>query len=293
MRRNGCSTCTAGFNLADGSVTLPKLAAELRNSLFRGLKARNEYLGDAADDQPFRIYQADGTPGITAVTDLDGDYHLVFKNPRALLSGPISGAPERIDELRIFITNGGISQTVHRVDPWTYSSERDGDSVQHLRRRGIERRSVDHRQHRGFRGARVPRKRSGRRPSLTYSLPIEPQLETNTALVRRLQTGGGGNVEQRVLVDVEASAATVDKIIVEDSQLYATEEVIVSEATPATVTFENIRFDLGYFGDESALNPNFYVVGRYYYNFTRYTPRVVEYVTGNSGPKHWVDGVAE
>ena len=99
--------------------------------------------------------------------------------------------------------------------------------------------------------------------------------------------------EQRVLVDAPASDASVDRIIVEDSQLFATRDVIVHEATPQQVTgWANQRFDLGYFGDESALDATFYVVGRYYYNFVKYTPRVVAYISGNSGPKHWVDANA-
>ena len=97
---------------------------------------------------------------------------------------------------------------------------------------------------------------------------------------------------QRVLVDVPASDDTVDKIIIEDSQLYTTRDRVVHEATPKRATYENIRFDLGYFSDESALDARFYTVGRFYYNFAKYTPRVVAYVAGNSGPKHWVDGNA-
>ena len=67
---------------------------------------------------------------------------------------------------------------------------------------------------------------------------------------------------------------------------------MVHQGTAKQATYVNQRFDLGYFGDESALDANFYVVGRYYYNFTKYTPRVVAYITGNSGPKHWVDADA-
>ena len=122
---------------------------------------------------------------------------------------------------------------------------------------------------------------------LTYSMPINPAFQN-------IGTGGGSgpSAEQRVLVDVPASQQTVDKIIVEDSQLYTTVINVTHEATPQSVTFENVRFDLGYFSDESALDANFYNVGRFYYNFARYTPRVVSYITGNSGPKHWIDGVA-
>ena len=104
--------------------------------------------------------------------------------------------------------------------------------------------------------------------------------------------GGSAAAEQRVLVDVPASAATEDKLILEDGQAYTTIDQFVHEATPATATYENISFDLGYFSEESALDPNFYVVGRYYYNFAKHTPRVVAYVSGNSGPKHWVDANA-
>ena len=39
-----------------------------------------------------------------------------------------------------------------------------------------------------------------------------------------------------------------------------------------SATYDSVSFDLGYFGDESALDANFYVVGRYYYNFTKHTP---------------------
>ena len=88
------------------------------------------------------------------------------------------------------------------------------------------------------------------------------------------------------------AAATRDKIIEEDSQLYTTVDRVVHEGTPKQATYENVRFDLGYFSDESALDANFYVVGRFYYNFSKYTPRVVAYITGNSGPKHWVDANA-
>ena len=98
--------------------------------------------------------------------------------------------------------------------------------------------------------------------------------------------------EQRVLIDVPASEATRDKIIVEDSQLYTTIDRVVHEATANQATYESVRFDLGYFSDESALDATFYRVGRFYYNFAKYTPRVVAYVSGNSGPKHWVDGDA-
>ena len=101
-----------------------------------------------------------------------------------------------------------------------------------------------------------------------------------------------GNQEQRVLIDVPASAATRNKIIEEDSQLYTTVDRVVHEGTAKQATYENVRFDLGYFSDESALDANFYVVGRFYYNYSKYTPRVVAYVSGNSGPKHWVDGNA-
>lgn len=105
----------------------------------------------------------------------------------------------------------------------------------------------------------------------------------------RAPVAGG---EQRVLVDVPASNDTLNKIILENSQLYTTRERIVHQATAKQASFETIGFDLGYFSDESALDPNFYVVGRYYYNFAKYTPRVVAYISGNSGPKHWIDGDA-
>ena len=102
----------------------------------------------------------------------------------------------------------------------------------------------------------------------------------------------GNPSEQRVLVDVPASASTRDKIIEEDSQLYTTRDVVVHEATANQATYASISFDIGYFGDERALDPTFYRVGRYYYNFVKHTPRVVAYVSGNSGPKRWVDGDA-
>lgn len=84
------------------------------------IKTLNAYLADPLDTTPYRIYQADHQPGILAVGDLDGDYLLVLKNPRAMISGAAIGNEDRIDELRVFITNGGISQRVHAVDPWTY-----------------------------------------------------------------------------------------------------------------------------------------------------------------------------
>ena len=111
--------------------------------------------------------------------------------------------------------------------------------------------------------------------------------------VRAKLGDGSGATEQRVLVDVPASEATRDKIIEEDSQLYTTIDRVVHEATANQASYVNQRFDLGYFGDESALDANFYVVGRYYYNFVKHTPRVVAYISGNSGPKHWVDANAE
>ena len=101
------------------------------------------------------------------------------------------------------------------------------------------------------------------------------------------------NREQgRVVIDVPASADTVDKIIEEDSQLYTTRSVVVHEATDNQATYVTQRFDLGYFADESALDATFYRAGRFYYNFAKYTPRVVAYISGNSGPKQWVDGNA-
>ena len=275
-----------GVTLADNSVTKPKLSPEVRTELESdtGLKARNYYLGDVTDSTPVRIYQQDGTPGITAVTDLDGDYILVIKNPSAMISGAVVGNEDRIDELRIFITNGGLSQVVHRVDPYTWTSEsqviafnisdaEESSVVASITENYVEFTIAPY----------VSNGAVGTR--LMYRLPIVADLETNTAMVGRL-------VEQRVLVDVPASDATVDKLIVEDSQLYTTETVVVHQTTAQQVAFENIRFDLGYFSDESALDPQFYRVGRFYYNFARYTPRVVAYVSGNSGPKRWIDGVA-
>lgn len=105
-------------------------------------------------------------------------------------------------------------------------------------------------------------------------------------------SGDMSSFVQRVLVNVAASAGSVDKWILEDGQAYTTVERIISQGTPKDAAFESVRFDLGYFGDESALDPTFYAVGRYYYNFARHTPRVNRYVSGNSGPKHWVDGDA-
>ena len=106
-------------NIVHGNTArLDQIEAELG----RGLKSRTYYLGDDQDTTPYRIYQADGSPGIAEVADLDGDYVLVLKNPSAMISGAIVGNENRIDELRIFITNGGIAQRVHSVDPYTYSS---------------------------------------------------------------------------------------------------------------------------------------------------------------------------
>ena len=98
--------------------------------------------------------------------------------------------------------------------------------------------------------------------------------------------------EQRVVVDVPASNDTIDKIILENGEAYTTVERVIHQATPNQATYDSIRFDLGYFGDESALSATFYRVGRFYYNFTKHTPRVVAYISGNSGPKHWIDGDA-
>lgn len=120
----------------------------------------------------------------------------------------------------------------------------------------------------------------------------EDGLDADVRAKLNAHTEAGGEGEQRVLVDVPASEATRDKIIEEDSQLYTTVDRVVHEATPKRASFESVRFDLGYFGDESALDPRFYAVGRFYYNFTKYTPRVVAYISGNSGPKHWVDANA-
>ena len=96
-----------------------------RRAIHNSLKSPNIYLGDRYDTAPFRVYQADGLPGILNVADLDGDYSLVLKRPEALveniaaLDTPTKRA--RIDELRIFIFNGGVGTVVHRVSPWAYA----------------------------------------------------------------------------------------------------------------------------------------------------------------------------
>ena len=115
----------------------------------------------------------------------------------------------------------------------------------------------------------------------------------NTAIAAYLAANPIAQTEQRVLVNVPASNATVDKIIEEDGQLYTTVDRVTHQATAKQAAYQNIRFDLGYFSDESALDATFYRPGRYYYNFALYTPRVVAYISGNSGPKHWVDANAE
>lgn len=102
------------------------------------------------------------------------------------------------------------------------------------------------------------------------------------------------DIDQRVLVDVPASAETVDKLIIEDEELYETVDRVVHEGTPAQATFmdqlrPNRQF-IGFFYDESALDPAFYAAGRWYYNLAENTERVNRYISGNSGPKHWVDG---
>ena len=257
-----------------------------RRAIHNSLKSPNIYLGDRYDTAPFRVYQENGLPGILNVADLDGDYSLVLKRPEALVENvaalATAQARARIDELRVFIFNGGIGTVVHRVAPWTYSdvAQTIDFDVSAAEETGAASRITGDEVI--FRLVAYANNGAVGNP-LTYSMPINPAFEPPASAMQ---------TEQRVLVDVPASPATVDKIIVEDSQLYATEEVTRGGTTPATVTFENIRFDLGYFGDESALDPNFYVVGRFYYNFSRYTPRVVAYITGNSGRKHWVDGVA-
>ena len=94
----------------------PTVDRDARNEL----KTLNDYLGSDVDTTPFRMYQADGQPGILSVSDLDGDYLLVIKNLRAWVTGALAGNTDRLDEIRVFITNGRLSQVVHRIDPWSY-----------------------------------------------------------------------------------------------------------------------------------------------------------------------------
>ena len=188
----GAFVSQSGGEPADGSVTEAKLAQAVRDKLDHdiGLKPKNYYLGDVTDNLPFRVYQVDGTPGIVGTADLDGNYQLVLKNPSTMLTGAIAGAPERIDELRIFITNGGISQRVHAVDPYTYSADTQvidfniSDAEESSVVASITEPYVE------FRISYYLSNGAVGTPA-TYRMPIEPQLETNTALVRRLQTGGG------------------------------------------------------------------------------------------------------
>ena len=44
----------------------------------------------------------------------------MIKNLHAWVTGALIGNTDRLDEIRIFITNGALSQVVHRVDPWSY-----------------------------------------------------------------------------------------------------------------------------------------------------------------------------
>ena len=141
------------------------------------------------------------------MADLDGDYVLVFKNPSALLSGAIAGAPERIDELRIFITNGGISQTVHRVDPWTYSS---APQIIDFNISDAEESSVVASITQGYVefAVRAYLENGAVGSSLTYRLPISSQIETTTAIVRRLESPHG--VDQSARDAAAAAQASAD-----------------------------------------------------------------------------------
>ena len=178
------------FNIGGGSdpATAQRVAAtEARLNALQ--KATNAYLGDA-DPAPFRIYQADNTIGITSVADLDGDYKLVIKDPAAFVTGPLVGNESRIDELRIFITNGGISQRMHSVDPYTYSadpqviafniSDAEESSVAASITQDYVQFTVGYYLDNGAVGT-----------SQTYRLPISDLFETETAKVRRLQSRSG------------------------------------------------------------------------------------------------------
>ena len=189
------AVATATGDIPDNSIVEAKFVEAVRDKLNfdTGLKPKNYYLGDPADNAPFRVYQADDTPGITGTADLDGDYLLVFKNPRSIISGAISGNEDRINELRIFITNGGLSQVVHRVDPYTWhstpqiipfniSDAEESSVVSSITGNFVEFTIAPYLDN-GAVGN-----------SVTYQFPIVENLETNTALVRRLQSQtAGGN----------------------------------------------------------------------------------------------------
>ena len=100
-------------------IVAPDLVDQAARNEIRDI---NSYLASTVDTTPFRVYDINHVPGITAKTELDGDKIIAFKDPSALLFGPIADQPERIDELRAFFTNGDVSQVFHRFDPWTYSA---------------------------------------------------------------------------------------------------------------------------------------------------------------------------
>ena len=82
-------------------------------------------------------------------------------------------------------------------------------------------------------------------------------------------------VEQRVLVDVDASANTVDKIVFHEESAFLTDEGVIHEATPQTATFADyVHAD--YLGVlEADPDPSIYVVGQWYFNRYNHRPRVV------------------
>ena len=176
-----------------------------QTALARMYKSKDEYLADPLDTSPFRIYQPDGTVGITAVDDLDGDYILVFKNPSALLSGAIAGAPERIDELRISITNGGISQRVHSVDPYTYSANQQvigfniSDAEESSVVASITQPYVDFRVAYYLSNGAVG-------TAVNYRMPINPAIETQTDAVQRVV--GNASTTRRGVVELATTAET-------------------------------------------------------------------------------------
>lgn len=228
-------------------ATGEELESVERRALSGGPKPINDYLADEHDTTPFRIYQANGIPGITAVEDLDGDYLLVFKNPAALLSGAIAGAPDRIDELRVFITNGGLSQTVHRFDPWTYGAASEilefnisdaeessvvasitGNSVEFTVRAFLDNGAVG--------------------TSLNYSLAINPAF--------RAPAAGGGDVTTAQFEAEQARRVAGDRTtFVQIANLAGLDSILAAQATNDE-SFE------GQFTAEVTKDADTYVVGQ-------------------------------
>ena len=97
----------------DGEFTLRSWFDNIKQFITRTNrrpKSINDYFIDDQDDSPFRVYQADGTPGIHNVDDLDGDYSLAIKDQSSL-----HGAGK--DEYRISLLNDmGVGVVIHSQD---------------------------------------------------------------------------------------------------------------------------------------------------------------------------------